>query len=403
MPTQLPADAPSGPPRVSPLYDPRFRAAAYQILLLLAVGGVAWIAIGNAAENLRNARVASGFGFLNNTAGFDVNQTVIPFAAATSTYGTAFLVGLTNTLMVAVIGIVLATVLGFAVGVARLSPNWIVRTLATVYVEVLRNIPLLLQLLFWYVAVLASLPGARDSYALGTSVFLNQRGLYLPKPLLAADAWALPIALAIGIVGTLVFRAYAKREQARTGRRLPVLAVGLCLILGLPLLTYGVLALLGVAPVALDYPVKGTFNLRGGMQLYPEFVALVLGLTVYTAAFIAEVVRAGIQAVNKGQTEAARALGLQPGPTMRLVVIPQAMRVIVPPLTSQYLNLTKNSSLAVAIGYPDLVQVFMGTVLNQTGQAVEVVAITMAVYLTISLVTAFVMNLYNRRVALIER
>ncbi len=403
MPTQLPADAPSAPPRVSPLYDPRVRAAAYQILLLVAVGGVAWIAIGNAAENLRNARVASGFGFLNNTAGFDVNQTMIPFAAATSTYGTAFLVGLTNTLMVAAIGIVLATILGFTVGVARLSPNWIVRTLATVYVEVLRNIPLLLQLLFWYVAVLASLPAARDSYALGTSIFLNQRGLFLPKPLLAADAWALPIALVVGIVGTLVFRARAKREQARTGRRLPVLAVGSGLILGLPLLTYGVLALIGVAPVALDFPVKGTFNLRGGMQLYPEFVALVLGLTVYTAAFIAEVVRAGIQAVNKGQTEAARALGLQPGPTMRLVVIPQAMRVIVPPLTSQYLNLTKNSSLAVAIGYPDLVQVFMGTVLNQTGQAVEVVAITMAVYLTISLVTAFVMNLYNRRVALIER
>ncbi|MBZ6412350.1 MULTISPECIES: amino acid ABC transporter permease [Methylobacterium] len=403
MPTQLPAESRSGPPRVSPLYDPRIRGAAYQILLLLAVGVVAWIAIGNAAENLRNARVASGFGFLGNTAGFDVNQTVIPFAAATSTYGTAFLVGLTNTLMVAVIGIVLATILGFTVGVARLSPNWIVRTLATVYVEVLRNIPLLLQLLFWYVAVLASLPGARDSYALGSSVFLNQRGLFLPKPLLAADAWALPIALLVGIVGTLVFRAHARREQAKTGRRLPVLTVGLALVLGLPLLAYGVLALLGIAPVALEFPVKGTFNLRGGMQLYPEFVALVVGLTVYTAAFIAEVVRAGIQAVNKGQTEAARALGLQPGPTMRLVVIPQAMRVIVPPLTSQYLNLTKNSSLAVAIGYPDLVQVFMGTVLNQTGQAVEVVGITMAVYLTISLVTAFVMNLYNRRVALIER
>ncbi len=224
-------------------------------------------------------------------------------------------------------------------------------------------------MLFWYVAVLASLPGARDSYALGSSVFLNQRGLFLPKPLLAADAWALPIALLVGIVGTLVFRAHARREQAKTGRRLPVLTVGLALVLGLPLLAYGVLALLGIAPVALEFPVKGTFNLRGGgMQLYPEFVALVVGLTVYTAAFIAEVVRAGIQAVNKGQTEAARALGLQPGPTMRLVVIPQAMRVIVPPLTSQYLNLTKNSSLAVAIGYPDLVQVFMGTVLNQTAR-----------------------------------
>ncbi|MGY2049480.1 amino acid ABC transporter permease [Methylobacterium sp. JK268] len=393
----------SGPPRVSPLNDPRIRGAAYQVLLLLAVGLVAWFAIANAAENLRNARIASGFGFLTNTAGFDVSQALIPFGAATSTYGAAFVVGLLNTLLVAAIGIVIATVVGFLIGVARLSPNWMLAKLATVYVETLRNIPLLLQLLFWYVAVLAALPGARDSLVLPGSVFLNQRGLYVPKPVLAPDAWAIPAAFGIGILAALAFRIRARRIQARTGKQAPVGLVALALVLGLPLLAWAFLSLIGANPVSVELPVKGTFNLRGGLQLFPEFVALVVGLSLYTAAFIAEVVRAGIQAVARGQSEAARALGLRPGPTLRLVVIPQAMRVIVPPLTSQYLNLTKNSSLAVAIGYPDLVQVFMGTVLNQTGQAVEVVAITMAVYLTISLVTATAMNVYNRRVALIER
>ncbi|WP_246154675.1 amino acid ABC transporter permease [Methylobacterium oryzihabitans] len=401
---QTPAPAtPRSSPKVSPLYDPRIRGAAYQLLLLVVVGLLAWTAIDNAADNLRNARIASGFGFLGNTAGFDVNQSLIPFAAASSTYGAAFVVGLINTLMVAAIGIVLATILGFLVGIARLSENWIVARLAEIYIEVIRNIPLLLQLLFWYIAVLSALPSARDSYALPGSVFLNQRGLFLPRPLLAADAWALPLVLALGIAGAVAFRIHAGRVQRRTGRRLPVRRVAALLVLGLPLAVWGLLALLGLAPVTFELPVKGTFNLRGGLQLYPEFVALVLGLVIYTAAFIAEVVRAGIQAVSRGQREAARALGLQSGTTLRLVVIPQAMRVIVPPLTSQYLNLTKNSSLAVAVGYPDLVQIFMGTVLNQTGQAVEVVAITMAVYLTISLVTASVMNLYNRRVALVER
>ncbi|MEH3146598.1 MAG: amino acid ABC transporter permease [Methylobacterium frigidaeris] len=399
-----PAPAAARPsPKVSPFYDPRVRGAAYQILLLLAVGLLGWAAVDNAADNLRNARIASGFGFLGDTAGFDVNQSLIPFAAASSTYGAAFVVGLLNTLVVAAIGIVLATILGFLVGIARLSENWIVARLAEVYIEVIRNIPLLLQLLFWYIAVLSALPAARESYALPGSVFLNQRGLFLPRPILAADAWVLPLALACGVAGAIAFRIHAGRVQRRSGRSLPVWRVAAALVLGLPLAAWGCLALLGLAPVEFDPPVKGTFNLRGGLQLYPEFVALTLGLVTYTAAFIAEVVRAGIQAVSRGQREAARALGLRSGSTLRLVVIPQAMRVIVPPLTSQYLNLTKNSSLAVAVGYPDLVQVFMGTVLNQTGQAVEVVAITMAVYLAISLVTASVMNLYNRRVALVER
>ncbi|GJD48474.1 hypothetical protein OPKNFCMD_1195 [Methylobacterium crusticola] len=269
MSNPIPAEARAAP-RVSPLYDPRIRAAAYQILLLLAVGLAAWAAVGNAAENLRNARVASGFGFLGNTAGFDVNQTLIPFAAANSTYGTAFLVGLTNTLMVAVIGIVLATLLGFTVGVARLSPNWIVARLAGVYVETLRNIPLLLQLLFWYVAVLASLPAARDSYAFGSSVFLNQRGLYVPRPMLAADAWAIPAAFGLGLAAALAFAARARREQARSGRRLPVWSVGIGLVAGLPLAAWGVLALSGAAPLSFEVPVKGTFNLRGACSSTPS-------------------------------------------------------------------------------------------------------------------------------------
>jgi general L-amino acid transport system permease protein len=400
------ASAPAGtgtPPRGSLLYDPRVRGAAYQIVLVLVVGFLIYEAVSNAAQNLRNARIASGFGFLGNTAGFDVNQSLIPFTAAGSTYGEAFIVGLLNTLLVSVIGIVLATIVGFVMGVARLSPNWIVARLATVYVELIRNIPLLLQLLFWYVAVLSALPGARDSLSLGNLFFLNQRGLFTPKPVLDGHAWLVPAAFVFGIVASLVYRSHAARVQEKTGRQLPVALTALALIVGLPVVVWLALTALFGNPISWDVPVKGTFNLRGGIQLYPEFVSLLLGLVLYTGAFIAEVVRAGILAVSRGQSEAANALGLRPGPTMRLVVIPQAMRVIVPPLTSQYLNLTKNSSLAVVIGYPDLVQVFMGTVLNQTGQAVEVVSITMAVYLTISLVTSGLMNIYNQRVALVER
>jgi general L-amino acid transport system permease protein len=312
-------------------------------------------------------------------------------------------VGLLNTLVVAAIGIFFATFLGFAIGIARLSSNWMVRKVAMVYVELLRNIPLLLQLLFWYIAVLGPLPQPRDSVVMGAGFFLNSRGLFMPRPIYASDAWVIPVALLIGVVGTVAFRRWAKGEQIRTGRQYPVGLVTIGLVVGLPVLSWILLALFGANPITFEVPEKGTFNLRGGMQILPEFVALLIGLTTYTAAFIAEVVRAGILAVSKGQSEAAGSLGLTPGQTLRLVVIPQAMRVIIPPLTSQYLNLTKNSSLAVAIGYPDLVQVFMGTVLNQTGQAIEVVVITMGVYLTISLLTSFVMNVYNRRVAIVER
>ncbi|MGY6250107.1 amino acid ABC transporter permease [Bosea thiooxidans] len=387
------------PGKASLFYDPKIRGYFYQIALLAVVGFLIWSAASNVIENLRAQKIASGFGFWNNAAGFDVNQKLIPFSASGSTYGQAFWVGLLNTLLVAALGIVLATIIGFTVGVARLSNNWIIAKLAMIYVEVIRNIPLLLQLFFWYNAVLKPLPDARNSISLPGGVYLNNRGIILPSPQFEPAFEAVAIAILIGIAAAIAFFVWARGQQAKTGKQYPNGWVALALVVGLPLLVF----LAAGRPLSFDYPQQGRFNLTGGVQIFPEFVALLIGLSTYTAGFIAEVVRAGILAVSKGQTEAANALGLRSGPTLKLVVIPQAMRVIIPPLTSQYLNLVKNSSLAVAIGYPDLTQVFMGTVLNQTGQAVEMVSVTMAVYLTISLVTSFAMNIYNKRVALVER
>lgn len=387
------------PGKASLLYDPKIRGYVYQFLLLAVVGFLIWSAASNAIENLRAQKIASGFGFWHNASGFDINQKLIPYDASTGTYGRAFWVGLLNTLLVASIGIVLATFLGFFVGVARLSSNWVVSKLAMIYVEVIRNIPLLLQLFFWYNAVLKPLPNPRQSIVLPAGALLNNRGLYIPDPQFGPGGSLIIWAFLIGLVATFVFRSWARKQQAATGKQYPIGLVALGLIVVLPTLVYFATG----RPITFVYPELAGFNLRGGIQIFPEFVALLIGLTTYTAGFIAEVVRAGILAVSKGQTEAAHALGLRAGPTLKLVVIPQAMRVIIPPLTSNYLNLTKNSSLAVAIGYPDLVQVFTGTVLNQTGQAVEVVAITMAVYLTISLVTSLFMNIYNKRMALVER
>ncbi|BAT60421.1 putative glutamine ABC transporter permease protein GlnM [Variibacter gotjawalensis] len=389
----------SEPPKVSPLYDPKIRSIAYQVLLCAFVVGLIGFAIKNAADNLARAKIASGFGFWNNLAGFDISQHLIPYSSVTSTYGDAFWVGLLNTLLVAVLGIILATVLGFGVGIARLSKNYLVSRIANGYVEIIRNLPLLLQLLFWYNAVLKALPQVRDSVAIPGGLLLNNRGLFLPAFTFNYGGQLLLGAIGAAIVGGLAFRFWAKRQQITTGKQYPTFLVFLGLLIGLPFLVL----LAGQVSVSVAYPEASRFNIRGGTEILPEFVALLLGLVIYTAAFIGEVVRAGILAVSKGQTEAANALGLRGGPTLRLVVIPQAMRVIIPPLTNQYLNLTKNSSLAVAVGYPDLVQIFTGTVLNQTNQAVEVVVITMAVYLTISLVTSIGMNWYNSRKALVER
>jgi len=387
------------PAKASLLYNPAIRGYAYQFLLIASLSFLIYEAATNASENLQRARITSGFGFLSSGSGFDVNQKLIPYDATTGTYGRAFFVGLLNTLLVAAIGIVLTTILGFIVGVARLSTNWVIAKVANVYVELIRNVPLLLQLLFWYNAVLKPLPNPRQSVEFGGGFFLNNRGLFMPEPILGPGAWLIGAAFGIGLVGSLAFRHWARQQQAATGQQYPVGFVALAALVGLPVLAF----FLSGMPVTLNYPALRGFNFSGGLQIFPEFVALLIGLVTYTAAFIAEIVRAGILAVSRGQTEAAHALGIKPGQTLRLVIIPQAMRVIIPPLTSQYLNLTKNSSLAVAIGYPDLVQIFAGTVLNQTGQALEVIGITMLVYLTISLVTSFVMNVYNRRVAIVER
>ena len=385
-------------PQVSPINDPRWRSAIIQVLLCLVIAWLAYSAISNAADNLARARVASGFDFWNSTAGFDISQTLIPYTTQ-STYGRAFWVGLLNTLLVASLGIVFATIIGFAIGILQLSKNLLVSRLAASYVEIIRNLPLLLQLLFWYNAVLKALPNLRESLTIPGGAVLNNRGLFLPRPILGDTIEIALAALALGVIGAFAFWRWARRRQALTGQQSPVLIVSLLLIIVMPIVVFAAIG----SPVTFQMPEKGRFNISGGIEILPEFAALLFGLSIYTAAFIAEVVRAGIQSVSQGQTEAAYSLGLRPGPTLRLIVIPQAMRVIVPPLTNQYLNLTKNSTLAVAIGYPDLVQVFTGTVLNQTGQAVEVVAVTMAVYLTISLVTSGLMTLYSWRFALKER
>jgi general L-amino acid transport system permease protein len=392
------APTPASPPSGSWLYNARVRSIFYQVVLVLVVGFLLYEAASNAAENLRRANIASGFGFLDRTAGFSINFKLISYSE-TSTYGRAFLVGLLNTLLVSGVGIVLATVLGFLIGIARLSGNFVVSRLAYGYVELIRNIPLLLQLVFWYTAVLQPLPNPRNSVALPGEIYLNNRGVVMPRPIFGEGFEYVVLAFFIGVGLAIAYYRRARLKQEATGEQSPILSVSAGLIIGLPLLLFLALG----SPLSFDVPQLRGFNFQGGMPLYPEFVALLVGLTLYTAAFIAEIVRSGIAAVSRGQTEAAYSLGLKPGPTLRLIVIPQALRIIIPPLTSQYLNLTKNSSLAVAIGYPDLVQIFAGTVLNQTGQAVEVIAITMGVYLTISLVTSAFMNWYNARVALVER
>lgn len=389
----------------SVLYDPRYRSIFYQVAALALVVWVGWFLTDNTLTNMAQRGIQSGFDFLNTTAGFGIIQSLIPYSE-TSTYGRAFLVSLINTILVAGVGVFLATVIGFVMGVARLSHNWLIAKLATVYIETFRNIPLLLQIFFWYHAVLKPLPAPRAILERGEVVTfsLNNRGLYLPRPVFDTGFDIILIALAVAIAGTVFLSKWARKRQMATGAQFPVFSTGLGIIIGLPLIAFGLVALVeGGSPMHFDYPVMKGFQLAGGMPIIPEFIALVLALSVYTAAFIAEIVRAGIESVSHGQTEAAHALGLRNGPTLRLIIIPQALRVIIPPLTSQYLNLTKNSSLATAIAYPDLVSVFAGTTLNQTGQALEIIMITMAVYLSLSLLTSTFMNWYNAKIALVER
>ncbi|MGX9120229.1 amino acid ABC transporter permease [Mesorhizobium sp. BHbsci] len=380
------------------LHDKKVRGIFYQALL---AGSLLALALGigiQTASNMRARGIPLSFDFWNESAGFDINQTLIPYDTL-STYGQAFWVGVVNTLYVSFLAILLATLLGFVVGIARLSQNWIVSKVATSYVEVVRNVPLLLQLLFWYNAVLKPLPPPKSSIAIPGGIYLNNRGLIIPEIQLHPGAGLVGLAFAAAVFCSIAFWFYAKRVQRGTGKQLPVILVSLAALAGFPLVMF----LAAGEPVSFITPHLRGFNFQGGHQLYPEFAALLIGLSVYTGSYIAEIVRSGIQAVPKGQTEAAYALGLAPGKTLRLVIVPQALRIIIPPLTSQYLNLTKNSSLAVFIGYPDLVQIFAGTVLNQTGAAVQVMAITLSVYLAISIVTSMAMNAFNQHSAIVER
>lgn len=375
----------------------RVRAIAYQALLLAAVVGIGWLLVANTLYNLSTRQIQVGFGFLSREAGFEIAESPIVFDPSNS-YGRAFLVGLLNTLRISALGIVGATLLGTLIGIARLSSNWLVARLASAYVEFVRNVPLLLQLFVWYGLITELLPPVREAIAFGDLVFLSQRGLRYAWPQ-AAPGWsAAGWAFAAAVVLALAWRALASRRQRATGAQWPVLWPSLGLLLLLPVGAW----LAGGAPTQVDLPRLGGFDFRGGRSLSPEFIALLVGLSTYTAAFIAEVVRGGILSVPRGQAEAAMALGLKPGQRLRLVTMPQALRVIIPPLTSQYLNLTKNSSLAVAIGYPDLVAV-ANTTMNQTGQAIEAIAILMAVYLAISLAISLVMNWYAARTRLVER
>ncbi len=376
----------------------RNRALLFQAFLICAVVGFFAYIASNTLYNLEQRGITTGFAFLEQKAGFGILQHLIPFSEA-STYGRTFVVGLLNTLLVSFLGVILATVLGFTIGVARLSPNWLIARLASIYIEIFRNIPLLLQIFFWYFAVLRTLPLPRESLQFGESFFLNIRGSYLPQPI-PEDGfrWVFWTFSAVLVFSFYLYR-WAKKRQDKTGKSFPVLLTSLALVTVLPVTVY----FLAGQPLHLEMPELRGFNFRGGITIIPELAALLIALSVYTSSFIAEIVRSGILSVSSGQREAAYALGIRPGKTLRLVIIPQSMRVIIPQMTSQYLNLIKNSSLATAIGYPDLVSVFAGTTLNQTGQAIEIIAITMAVYLTISLIISFFMNLYNAKTMLRER
>jgi len=383
--------------RPSPWRNPAIRGVIYQILFVAVVVALGWFLVHNTVVNLRRQNIASGFGFLYREAAFGIGESLIAYSPA-DTYARAFLVGLVNTLYVAGLGIVLATILGTVIGIARLSSNWLIRKLAQIYVETFRNIPLLLQLFFWWGLLRESAPAPRPAWELLPDVFVSNRGVVFPVPSPDPAYGWMALAFCVGAVATIGIFRWARQRQARTGQQFPIGWVGLGLVAGPPLAVFLVCG----APLALDRPELKGFNFAGGHAVSPEFAALLLGLVVYTGTFIAEIVRAGILAVSWGQSEAAMALGLKSGQRMRLIVLPQALRVIVPPMTSQYLGLTKNSSLAVAIGYPDLVSI-ANTTINQTGQAVEGIAMIMGVYLTISLIISALMNLYNRAVALVER
>jgi general L-amino acid transport system permease protein len=378
-------------------YSPTVRGIASQVIVVLLLAWGLYEIIGNTQANLKKLNQNFGFDFLTQASGFDLSSSVIEYSS-TSTYGKALVVGLLNTVIVAVIGIVLSTIIGFVVGIMRLSKNRVVSGAATLYIEIIRNVPLLLQIFMWYALVLKPLPGPKAAINFLDSVFISNRGIIMPHPNFGKGAWLSFAFLVAALIGTWLFRRNARKRQYATGKITPIWLISIPIIVLSPFLGM----LVAGWPLSFDYPELKGFNFSGGMTIVPEMMALVLALTIYTASFIAETVRAGILAVSHGQSEASSALGLNRSNALRLVIVPQAMRVIIPPLASQYLNLTKNSSLAIAIGFPD----FMysgGTVNNQSGKAIEVVFILMVVYLSLSLLTAAFMNWFNSRMKLVER
>jgi general L-amino acid transport system permease protein len=383
--------------KVAPWNDPVIRGWAFQIVVVGLVGLLAWFLVSNTMENLERQKIASGFSYLDREAGFEIGDSMIAYSPS-NTYARAILVGVLNTLKIAILGIILATILGTMIGVGRLSPNWLLARICEGYVEMFRNVPLLLWLFLFYKMISEAFPGPRQAISVFDSFFLSNRGLYFPVPMADPIHKWMGLALLVGIGAAIVVHRWAKKRQELTGQPFPSIRAGFGMVLGLPILVW----LLGGAPHHMSWPELKGFNFEGGTVIQPEFTALLVGLVLYTSAFVAEIVRSGILALHKGQSEAAMAIGLSRGQVMRLVLLPQALRLIVPPMTSQYLNITKNSSLAIAIGYPDLVASINVTI-NQTGQAIENILLIMAAYLSVSLSISAFMNWYNKRIALRER
>ena len=380
------------------LRNQKVRGILFQILTILGLIAFLWYIGSNTMTNIEQRGIRTGFDFLNSTAGFSIDETPIEFSS-TDTHGRVFLVGLSNTLIITFFGIILSTILGLIIGVLRLSNNWIIKKLAATYIDIFRNIPILLQILFWYNVVLSSLPSPKQSIDFLGSIFINNRGLYIPTPELNSTTISVLLGLAATVVGAIFLNKWANKRQEKTGQDFPVVLAVLGAIIIVPIIAY----FIGGANFNFDYPKLGGFNFSGGKAISPEFLALTFALVIYTATFIAEAVRSGIEAVSKGQKEAAASIGLSSYQALKLVVLPQAIRIAIPPVINQYLNLAKNSSLAAAIGYPEIVTVFAGTSLNQTGQAIEILAITMLVYLTISLVVSAILNWFNHKMKTKER
>ena len=387
---------PPEPSSIGFLNNPKHRAVIYQVLALTVVMLLAYYFVNNMFANIDKRGITTGFGFLDNIAGFGISQTLIPYDDGASTFYDVFIVGLLNTLLVSVIGVLLASVLGLLIGVGRLSQNFLISRLSLVYIETFRNIPILLQILFWYNVVLAALPSPRQSFNYFDSFFLNNRGLLSPSPIFEPGSVFILVAFVLAIIGVIFLGRWAKKRHDLTGEEFPIVKVSLAIVICAPLLVYFVTG----QPISAEYPVLKGFNFRGGLTIIPELLALIFALSIYTATYIAEAVRAGIEAVATGQKEAAKSLGLKDHVILRKVVLPQALRVIIPPVINQYLNLIKNSSLATAIGYPDIVTLFSGTTLNQVGQAIEIILMTMAVYLTFSIVISLLLNWVNAKMAI---